>query len=57
MLVITMFSGNAIGDENYKDHNADGEQSMLGLIGDTPVVPNPPCVMDPAEDRTRNKDA
>ncbi len=52
-----MFSGNAIGDENYKDHNADGEQSMLGLIGDTPVVPNPPCVMDPAEDRTRNKDA
>lgn len=55
--VVTMLSGNvmanAMGDENYNNHSADGTQPGSGDIG--PGEPNEN--IDPVEDRTRNKDS
>ncbi|MDK2824977.1 hypothetical protein SAMN04488589_0275 [Methanolobus vulcani] len=61
-LAITMFAGNAIADENYNDHSADDSQPQPGPVNDDAKGdPAPPCDpnedIDPAEDRTRNKDA
>lgn len=59
MFVLTMFSanvsGNAMGDENYNDHSSDDSQPGPGDLG--PGAPSPNEDTNPAEDRTRNKDA
>ncbi len=53
MFVLTMSCGNAVGDENYHDHSSDGSQPGSGDVGPG----EPDDHIDPAEDRTRHKDA
>jgi hypothetical protein len=59
IFAITLFSGNvsanSMGDENYNDHNIDDSQPGSGDLG--PGEPSDNEYTNPAEDRTRNKDA
>jgi hypothetical protein len=57
MFAITLFSGNvsANGDENYNDHSSDDSQPGSGDLG--PGEPSDNEDANPAEDRTRHKDA
>ncbi|AKB22913.1 hypothetical protein [Methanosarcina sp. WH1] len=57
IFAITLFSGNvsANGDENYNDHSRDDSQPESRDLG--PGEPSDNENANPAEDRTRHKDA